>query len=83
MRLRIFSLLAALSCAMTASGASTKSASDASATRKDLALRHAEMTLALLDSHTTPASSWSDSEPRRSELRRSALRVLNKLNAAR
>jgi tetratricopeptide (TPR) repeat protein len=48
--------------------------------RKDLAREHAEKTLAMLDSHTSPASSWSDTEPRRGEIRRSAERILKKLN---
>jgi hypothetical protein len=50
--------------------------------QKDLARRYAEKTLALLDSHTAPASSWSDTEPRRGEIRRDAQRLLKKLNAA-
>ncbi len=51
--------------------------------QKDLARQHAEMTLALLDSHTMPASSWSDTEPRRGEIRLGAQSVLEKLSAAR
>jgi dienelactone hydrolase len=47
--------------------------------RSDLARQHAERTLALLDSPGTPASSWSDSEPQRGQIRRSAQRVLEKL----
>ncbi|HYT24422.1 MAG TPA: hypothetical protein VEW05_29815 [Candidatus Polarisedimenticolia bacterium] len=46
----------------------------------DLARRHAEKALALLDSHTAPASSWSDTEPRRGEIRRDAEQVLKKLS---
>jgi pimeloyl-ACP methyl ester carboxylesterase len=46
--------------------------------QKDLAREHAEKALALLDAHRAPASSWSDSEPRRSEIRRSAQQILNK-----
>jgi tetratricopeptide (TPR) repeat protein len=38
--------------------------------RKDLARQHAEKALALLDSHKTPLSSWSDTEERREEIRR-------------
>ena len=46
--------------------------------RKDLARQHAEKALALLDAHAVPASSWSDTEPRRGEIRRDAQRVLEK-----
>jgi hypothetical protein len=49
---------------------------------KELAREHAQKSLALLDAHTTPASSWSDSEPYRGEVRRSAQKVLEKLNGA-
>ena len=51
--------------------------------QKDLARQHAEKALALLDSHAAPASSWSDTEPRRGEIRRSAEQTLKKLGAAR
>jgi pimeloyl-ACP methyl ester carboxylesterase len=44
--------------------------------QKDLARQYAEETLALLDSHKTPLSSWSDTEPRRNEIRRSAQQTL-------
>lgn len=44
--------------------------------QKDLARQYAEKALALLDSHKTPLSSWSDTEPRRDEIRRSAQRTL-------
>ncbi len=50
--------------------------------RKDLAQQYAERTLALLDSHAAPASSWSDTEQRRGEIRRDAQQVLGKLSAA-
>jgi dienelactone hydrolase len=50
---------------------------------KDLARQHAEKALALLDSHAAPASSWSDTEPQRGEIRRSAQGLLKKLDAAR
>jgi pimeloyl-ACP methyl ester carboxylesterase len=50
--------------------------------QNDLARRHAEKALALLDSHAAPASSWSDSEPKRSQIRRGAQRILNRLSAA-
>lgn len=44
--------------------------------QKDLARQYAEKELALLDSHKTPLSSWSDTEPRRDEIRHSAQRTL-------
>jgi dienelactone hydrolase len=47
--------------------------------QKDLARQYAEKTLALLDSLAAPASSWSDTEPRRGEIRSSAQQVLEKL----
>ena len=47
--------------------------------QKDLARQHAEKTLALLDSHTVPASSWSDTEQRRGEIRVGAEQVLKKV----
>jgi dienelactone hydrolase len=50
--------------------------------QKDLARKHAEKALALLDSHTAPASSWSDTEPKRGVIRRSAQRVLKNLDQA-
>jgi len=49
--------------------------------QKDLARRYAEKALALLDSHAAPASSWSDTEPRRGEIRRSLQGLLKKLSA--
>jgi alpha/beta superfamily hydrolase len=51
--------------------------------QKDLARQYAEKALALLDSHTMPASSWSDTEPRRGEIRHDAEDILKKLSAAR
>jgi tetratricopeptide (TPR) repeat protein len=48
--------------------------------KKDLARQYAEKVLALLDSHAGPASSWSDTEPRRGEIRRDAQSVLKKLS---
>lgn len=48
--------------------------------QKDLAREHAKKTLALLDSHTGPASSWSDTEQYRGAIRRSAERILKKLD---
>jgi dienelactone hydrolase len=46
--------------------------------QKDLARQYAQKALALLDSHTAPASSWSDTDERRSEIRRSIEDVLKK-----
>jgi dienelactone hydrolase len=44
----------------------------------DLARREAETSLAMLDAHKAPASSWSDTEEFRGELRRGAHEVLQK-----
>jgi pimeloyl-ACP methyl ester carboxylesterase len=44
--------------------------------QKDLARQYAEKALALLDSHKMPLSSWSDTKPRREEIRDSAQRTL-------
>jgi tetratricopeptide (TPR) repeat protein len=44
--------------------------------RKDLAKQYAEKALALLQSHEAPASSWSDTEERRGEIRRGIERTL-------
>jgi len=44
--------------------------------QKDLARQYAGKALALLDSHKTPASSWSDTEPKRDRIRHSAQRTL-------
>ena len=44
--------------------------------QKDLARQYSEKALALLDSHKTPLSSWSDTEPRRDEIRHSAQQTL-------
>jgi dienelactone hydrolase len=46
--------------------------------RLDLARQHAQAALALLDSHAAPASSWSDTEPRRGLIREDAQRTLEK-----
>jgi dienelactone hydrolase/uncharacterized damage-inducible protein DinB len=51
--------------------------------QNDLARQHAEKALTLLDSHTAPASSWTDTEQYRGEIRRGAQDVLKQLNAAR
>ncbi len=48
--------------------------------QKDLARQHAEKALAILDAHTVPASSWTDTEEYRGEIRRSAQKTLKKLN---
>ena len=47
--------------------------------QKDLARKHAEKAVALLDSHAQPASSWSDSEAQRNEIRRDAQKMIEKL----
>jgi dienelactone hydrolase len=47
--------------------------------QKELARQYAQKILALLDSHAAPASSWSDTEPRRSEIRKDAEQVLKKV----
>jgi hypothetical protein len=44
--------------------------------QKHLARQHAEKTLILLDTHNMPASSWSDTEPKRDRIRHSAQRTL-------
>ena len=48
--------------------------------QKDLARKYAQNALALLDSHAAPASSWSDTQQRRSEIRKGVEDVLKKLN---
>jgi len=48
--------------------------------QQDLARQYARKALALLDSHTVPASSWSDTEQQRGEIRRSAQQILKKLS---
>jgi tetratricopeptide (TPR) repeat protein len=47
--------------------------------QKDLARQYAEKALALLDSHAAPASSWSDTEQRRGEIRSDVQRTLKKV----
>jgi dienelactone hydrolase len=44
--------------------------------QKELAAQYAKKVLALLDSRKTPASSWSDTEPKRDRIRHSAERTL-------
>lgn len=48
--------------------------------QKDLARPLAEKALSLLDSHKVPASSWSDTEPRRSEIRQSIEQTLKQID---
>ena len=47
--------------------------------QNELARQYAEKALAMIDSHKAPLSSWSDTEPRRSEIRRSAEKLLKNL----
>jgi hypothetical protein len=47
--------------------------------QKDLARQHAEKALAILDSHKGPASSWTDTDQYRGEIRRSAQKTLKQL----
>jgi len=47
---------------------------------KDMAREHAQKAIALLDSHAAPASSWSDTDARRSEIRKGAEQTLKKAN---
>ena len=47
--------------------------------QKDLARKYAEKALALLDSNKTPASSWSDTEQRRAEIRQDIQDTMKKL----
>src|SRR5437868_6142734 len=47
--------------------------------QKELARQHAEKALALLDSHRLPASSWTDTEQYRGEIRHGAEKILSKL----
>jgi pimeloyl-ACP methyl ester carboxylesterase len=44
--------------------------------QKHLARQYAEKTLVLLNTHNMPASSWSDTEPKRDRIRHSAQRTL-------
>ena len=48
--------------------------------QRELARRHAEKSLTLLDVHAFPASSWTDAEPYRAEIRGGAQHVLTSLN---
>jgi tetratricopeptide (TPR) repeat protein len=49
--------------------------------QKDLARQYAEKALTMLDSHAAPASSWSDTEQRRAEIRSGLQDTLKELNA--
>ncbi len=49
--------------------------------QKELARQYAEKALALLDSHAAPASSWSDTEQRRGEIRNDLQQKLKELGA--
>jgi len=48
--------------------------------QKDLARQYAEKALALLDSHAAAASSWSDTEQRRAEIRKDIQRTLQEVS---
>jgi pimeloyl-ACP methyl ester carboxylesterase len=50
---------------------------------KALARQYAEKALAMLDAHRAPASSWSDTEQRRGEIRTEILRVLKESSGTR
>jgi tetratricopeptide (TPR) repeat protein/uncharacterized damage-inducible protein DinB len=50
--------------------------------QKDLARQYAEKALAMIDSHRTPLSSWSDTEQRRAEIRSGVQDTLKELNAS-
>jgi len=47
--------------------------------QKDLAKQYAEKALAILDAHKLPASSWTDTDEYRAEVRRSAEKTLKKV----
>jgi hypothetical protein len=47
--------------------------------QKELARQHGEKALTLLDSHKLPASSWTDTEQYRGEIRRGAEKILKQL----
>src|SRR5947207_7727363 len=48
--------------------------------QKELARQHAEKALTVLDTHNLPASSWTDTDQYRGEIRRSAQKILKQLN---
>jgi tetratricopeptide (TPR) repeat protein len=45
--------------------------------QKELARQHAEKSLSILDAHVGPASSWTDTDEYRAELRRDAQKILS------
>ena len=47
--------------------------------QKDLAKQHAEKALAILNDHKIPASSWTDTDEYRGEIRRDAEKILKQL----
>jgi hypothetical protein len=47
--------------------------------QKELARQHADKALAILDTHNVPASSWTDTEQYRGEIRRGAEKILKQL----
>jgi hypothetical protein len=49
--------------------------------KKALSRQYAQKALAMIDSHAAPLSSWSDTEPRRVEIRSAVEDVLKKLDA--
>ena len=49
--------------------------------QKELARQHAEKALAILNDHKLPASSWTDTEQYRGEIRRGAEKVLKQLTS--
>ncbi len=48
--------------------------------QKDLARQHAEKALTILDAHQVPASSWTDTDEYRGEIRRDVQKILKQLN---
>jgi len=50
--------------------------------QEDVARKYAQKVLTLLDSHAAPASSWSDTEPKRDSIRRSAEKTLKQLTSS-
>src|SRR5436190_18908122 len=48
--------------------------------QKDLARQHAEKALTILDAHSVPASSWTDTDAYRGEIRHDAQKTLKKLD---
>ena len=51
--------------------------------QKHLARQYAEKALGMIDSHKAPLSSWSDTEPRRAEIRSGVQETLKELGTAR